>query len=67
MQYALVDGSRQEAVKGARGSCPGCGRPVLAKCGEIMVHHWAHQAREACEFEREPMTCLLYTSDAADE
>lgn len=56
MQYALVDGSRQEAVKGARGSCPGCGRPVLAKCGEIMVHHWAHQAREACEFEREPMT-----------
>ena len=56
MQYALVDGSRQEAVKGGRGSCPGCGRPVLAKCGEIMVHHWAHQAREACEFEREPMT-----------
>lgn len=56
MQYAQVNGTREEATKGAKGICPGCGRPVLAKCGEILVHHWAHQAREACEFEKEPMT-----------
>ena len=56
MQYAEVNGTRTEATKGAKGLCPGCGRPVIAKCGEIMVHHWAHQAREACEFEKEPMT-----------
>lgn len=56
MQYALVDGIRAEATKGSTGVCPGCGRPVIAKCGEIMVHHWAHQAEEGCEFTREPMT-----------
>ena len=56
MQYALVNGTRAEATKGAKGVCPGCARSVLAKCGEIMVHHWAHQAAESCDFEREGMT-----------
>ena len=56
MQYALINGTREEAKKGQKGICPGCGRPVTAKCGEIVVHHWAHQASEACEFEREGMT-----------
>ncbi|WP_421762551.1 competence protein CoiA [Devosia sp.] len=37
------------------GTCPVCGDPVLAKCGTMRVHHWAHRGTLACDawWERE--------------
>jgi hypothetical protein len=53
MQYAKrVDGAdRILATPGAQGVCPSCDAVLLAKCGEIVVWHWAHVARgrEDCD------------------
>ena len=29
--------------------CPTCGTAVIAKCGDINSHHWAHESREDCD------------------
>jgi competence protein CoiA len=48
--YAAVPGSeRAPATPQAKGSCPACGEPVIAKCGAIVTWHWAHQARAECD------------------
>jgi competence protein CoiA len=49
MKYALVDGERREAERGLAGHCPGCGSPMVAKCGERRVDHWAHASRRECD------------------
>jgi competence protein CoiA len=49
MQYALIDGKRSEPFKGAKGVCDLCKCDVLAKCGDIKVHHWAHVRKENCD------------------
>ena len=49
MQYALVEGRRSEARKGAGGTCPDCGAPMFAKCGTRVKHHWAHRSRRNCD------------------
>lgn len=49
MQYALVDGKRQEATLGTKGKCATCGAPALAKCGPKIMHHWAHAGRKNCD------------------
>lgn len=49
MQYALVDGRKSEARRGARGECPLCGHPTVAKCGPRVIHHWAHASRKNCD------------------
>jgi len=55
MLWALNDrGERIQASPGASGSCPTCGEPVNAKCGDIIVHHWAHRARSDCDPWSEP-------------
>lgn len=54
MQYADVNGARTEAIPGGRGVCPGCQAPVLAKCGEVNVWHWAHDI--PCAIVGEPET-----------
>src|SRR4051812_6395999 len=56
MQYALVNGLRTEPNKGLKGSCLGCGREVLAKCGNIKIHHWAHKTLQECDSWWEPET-----------
>ncbi|WP_237352108.1 MULTISPECIES: competence protein CoiA [unclassified Rhizobium] len=56
MKFAFVDGIRQEATTGVRGSCPGCGSPTLAKCGLKRLHHWAHVSTAACDRWWEPET-----------
>jgi hypothetical protein len=55
MQYAMKDGSRILATKGGKAQCPQCGGNVLAKCGSIMAHHWAHLSAD-CDPWAEPMT-----------
>jgi competence protein CoiA len=57
MQYATYRGERIEAeATGDRASCPVCGAMVLAKCGQIVVHHWAHEAAGDCDPWAEPDT-----------
>jgi competence protein CoiA len=49
MQYALVGGVRQRASPDARGICPQCENPVIARCGDVMVWHWAHVSCFDCD------------------
>jgi hypothetical protein len=48
-KFAIVDGKRTEAHKGLHGQCPVCRNPVIAKCGEKNVHHWAHESVQDCD------------------
>ncbi len=49
MKYALVNGDKTEATKGAKGFCPICGSEVIAYCGEIYVNHWKHKGNRNCD------------------
>jgi competence protein CoiA len=49
MQYAYLDGTKSEARKGAKGVCIGCKKEVIAKCGAIKLHHWAHAVQATCD------------------
>lgn len=49
MHIALVDGVRTPPSTGLPGRCPVCEREMIAKCGEIRVHHWAHRGRKVCD------------------
>ena len=49
MQYALLSGKKSIPVKGAKGTCPICNAPMVAKCGPRVIHHWAHKTRRNCD------------------
>jgi competence protein CoiA len=49
MKYALVNGEKVEATKGAKGYCPNCGSEVVAYCGEVYVNHWKHKGNRICD------------------
>lgn len=49
MHIALVDGVRTPPSSGINGHCPVCEREMIAKCGEIRVHHWAHRGKRVCD------------------
>ena len=49
MKFALINGERREAEPSRMGECPSCGNPVVAKCGEVRIKHWAHKARARCD------------------
>jgi len=49
LQFANVNGVKQRPFKGGRGVCHTCGGAVIAKCGQIKVHHWAHESNEDCD------------------
>lgn len=49
MKFALIDGDRREPQPGLSGQCPGCHAPVIARCGEIKVWHWAHKGKKPCD------------------
>jgi hypothetical protein len=53
MKWADLDGVRTEARPGAVGKCPSCASEVIAKCGEIVCHHWAHKVKD-CDPWSEP-------------
>lgn len=56
MRYALINNKAVEAEAGLKGFCRGCGQPVIAKCGTIRIHHWAHQTTKMCDNWWEPET-----------
>ncbi len=49
MKFALVNGDKVEAAKGAKGLCPICGSELIARCGEVKVNHWAHKGNRNCD------------------
>ncbi len=49
MRFALINGERAEAQPLGSGQCPGCGKPMVARCGSQRVWHWAHKGRLSCD------------------
>ena len=50
MLIATRNGIRNaEPEPKTRASCPLCEAPVIAKCGRIVVWHWAHETRADCD------------------
>lgn len=52
MKFALVNNQRQEATPKTKGICPVCNAIVIAKCGDIKAHHWAHETKQGCRNDR---------------
>lgn len=45
----IAENSKEEritATKEQQGFCPQCGKPLIAKMGDIKIHHWAHKGEE---------------------
>jgi hypothetical protein len=54
---ALIDGEHVRAEpKRRRGRCPTCDRIMIAKCGPIVIWHWAHETGTDCDHWAEPET-----------
>lgn len=53
--YANVGGRKQLPFPKGRGTCPCCGGLLIAKCGQINTHHWAHDKRDDCDPWSEPI------------
>lgn len=49
MRFALIDGVKVEASKGAKGLCQSCGAEMIAKCGDFKINHWAHKRKYKCD------------------
>lgn len=49
MKYALIDGKRTVASKGAQGICPVCNSKLIAKCGLDRIDHWSHYRKLDCD------------------
>lgn len=49
MKFALVDNKKVEAAKGLNGICQLCQEPVIPKCGQFRVNHWAHKSCTHCD------------------
>ena len=56
MQYADIEGNVREAQPGLTGKCRDCGHPMVAKCGQHRVWHWAHWKSKDCDPWWEPET-----------
>jgi hypothetical protein len=57
MIYAIDrKGNKIPASAQNEGFCPLCLDPVIPKCGEINIHHWAHRANDNCDDWYEPET-----------
>jgi competence protein CoiA len=49
MKFALVNEQRREAQPDLSGKCLTCGHPMVAKCGEVRIWHWAHRGSRLCD------------------
>jgi len=57
LRLANKDGVRVvPSGTGERAVCPGCGKEVLSKCGDVVVWHWSHRANRDCDPWYEPET-----------
>ena len=49
MKFAIVNGTKCEAIKRVKGFCLRCGSELIAKCGEVRINHWAHKGTRNCD------------------
>lgn len=49
MKFALINGEKSEAIKGSKGFCPICESELVARCGDVKIHHWAHKGNRNCD------------------
>ena len=49
MHLALIGNEKITATSGLKGLCPYCLKPVIAKCGNQRIHHWAHLNNKMCD------------------
>lgn len=50
MKFGRLNGERVKPKSHLKGvSCPKCGTELIAKCGEIRAHHWAHKNKLQCD------------------
>lgn len=50
MKFALLNKERIEPQKGIKNAvCPVCGETVVPKCGQKVIHHWAHKPNANCD------------------
>jgi len=56
MRFALIENNCAEAQPKQRGLCPRCRQPVIAKCGNKNIWHWAHPNNISCDSWKEPET-----------
>lgn len=51
MLYGIANnGTRIRAHRNASAKCPYCRGPLIPKCGEIKIHHWAHKEAKDCPY-----------------
>ena len=54
MKYALLNNQFVIATPHKKGAiCPLCKSPLIAKCGDVRVHHWSHKKGCICDEWRE--------------
>lgn len=49
MQFALLNNQKVKPIKGQMGYCPMCGAEMIARCGKVKIHHWAHKGKLHCD------------------
>lgn len=49
MFWAIKNNKKIEASPNKTAECPICSEQVIAKCGTIMVWHWAHKSKSDCD------------------
>lgn len=49
LRFADVGGSKQLPFPKGGGTCPCCGGLLIARCGAIKAHHWAHESKNDCD------------------
>jgi len=51
MLYGITnDGERILPCKDVKSLCPHCRGPLIPKCGQIKIHHWAHKESKGCPY-----------------
>ncbi len=48
MKFALANGNKIEAIKGAKGICPSYGSELITRCGDVKISHWVHKGTRNC-------------------
>jgi competence protein CoiA len=49
VKFSLVKGLRVEAFPNGVGTCKLCSGQTIAKCGNQIIHHWAHKTLKHCD------------------
>ena len=55
MLVALSEGARITAAAAQRGGefrCPSCGKELILKKGQVVIHHFAHKPPIVCDWAR---------------